>query len=141
MRRFLYNDTLAELRKVTISGGDARHIHSVLRMKPGDRILLFNKRGEEWEAVISDCQKKNVGALVIRKMAQPPKARMGMPVTVAQSLLKDRKMDPIVRQLTELGIARWIPVSAERSIPRPDSRRLAARRDRWEKNQPSIFHS
>lgn len=133
MRRFLYNETLAESRKVTLIGGDARHIHHVLRMKPGDRIILFNESGEEWEAAISESGRKNVDVLVTRKLVRSAEAETGMPITIALSLLKDRKMDAIVRQLTELGIARWIPVFAQRSVPRPDSRRLATRRGRWEK--------
>ncbi len=133
MRRFFYNNTLGESREVTISGTDARHIQHVLRMKPGDRIILFNERGEEWVAVISNCGKDSVDAMVTGMLSQSLGASVGAQITVAQSMLKDRKMDVIVRQLTELGIARWLPVFAERSVPRPDSRRLAARRLRWEK--------
>ena len=42
-------------------------------------------------------------------------------------------MDTLIRQLTELGISRWIPFFGARSVPRPDARKLAKRADRWQK--------
>ena len=42
-------------------------------------------------------------------------------------------MDGLVRQLSELGIVKWIPFIAERSVPRPDKKQLLARTKRWEK--------
>ena len=42
-------------------------------------------------------------------------------------------MDDLIRRLTELGISRWIPFLAERSVARPDPGRLRARKARWEK--------
>jgi 16S rRNA (uracil1498-N3)-methyltransferase len=50
---------------------------------------------------------------------------------VAQALLKDQKMDFLLRQLTELGITRWLPFISERSVPQPDERRQASRAARW----------
>ncbi|QTA90883.1 Ribosomal RNA small subunit methyltransferase E domain-containing protein [Desulfonema magnum] len=42
-------------------------------------------------------------------------------------------MDNLVRHLTELGITEWIPFIAERSVSRPDKKRLASRMERWKK--------
>jgi 16S rRNA (uracil1498-N3)-methyltransferase len=52
---------------------------------------------------------------------------------VAQGFLKDKKMDTLIRQLTELGISRWIPFFAARSVSRPDAARLERRAARWQK--------
>jgi len=40
-------------------------------------------------------------------------------------------MDDLVRRLSELGIAGWIPFYSQRTIARPDKKRLAGRTQRW----------
>jgi len=40
-------------------------------------------------------------------------------------------MDLLLRQLTELGMTRWLPFISERSVPQPDARRQASRAARW----------
>jgi 16S rRNA (uracil1498-N3)-methyltransferase len=52
---------------------------------------------------------------------------------VAQALLKEKKMDRLLRHLCELGVTRWIPFISERSVPRPGEKRLSARAQRWAK--------
>lgn len=42
-------------------------------------------------------------------------------------------MDTLIRQLTELGIDRWVPFYAARSVPAPSQKGLGKRIDRWEK--------
>ena len=42
-------------------------------------------------------------------------------------------MDELVRPLTELGIYRWMPFYASRSVPVPVEKRIRKRLDRWEK--------
>jgi len=52
---------------------------------------------------------------------------------LAQAYLKDKKMDQLARRLTELGVTRWLPFMAQRSIPSPDEKRGQARYQRWQK--------
>jgi len=42
-------------------------------------------------------------------------------------------MDGLVRQLTELGVTKWIPFFAERSVSRPEKKQISARTQRWKK--------
>jgi len=66
----------------------------------------------------------------IRSKAQAA-AGSKVQIVVAQAFLKERKMDNLLRQLCELGITKWIPFSSERSVSRPDAKRLNARAQRW----------
>jgi 16S rRNA (uracil1498-N3)-methyltransferase len=52
---------------------------------------------------------------------------------VAQGFLKEKKMDRLVRQLSELGAARWMPFISDRSVARPEGGRAQARQERWRK--------
>ena len=42
-------------------------------------------------------------------------------------------MDRSVRQLSELGVARWIPFICERAVARPEASRVGYRQERWRK--------
>ncbi|GBC63126.1 16S rRNA (uracil(1498)-N(3))-methyltransferase [Desulfonema ishimotonii] len=130
-RRFFADPARISGPELTLSGPDANHIRNVLRLKPGDRIRLFDGTGAEYAADIAAFDPDGVRVAVlgpVRTETESPAE-----ITIAQGFLKDKKMDGLVRQLTELGITRWIPFMAVRSVARPDAKRLAARRQRWEK--------
>ncbi|MBU0987409.1 MAG: 16S rRNA (uracil(1498)-N(3))-methyltransferase [Proteobacteria bacterium] len=114
-----------------IAGADARHIKTVLRLKPGDKIGLFDGKGSEYEARIIAVSSGRVEVAVARRF--PAFTESPLHIIVAQAYLKEKKMDGLVRQLTELGVSRWIPFFADRSVPRPAKNQLAARTQRWEK--------
>ncbi len=131
MRYFFIKQSDLADSKAVVKGSDAHHIKNVLRLKPGDKIGLFDGTGLNYETRIATLLPKSVEVSVIRSF--PSKAESSVQITVAQALLKDRKMDLLVRQLTELGITRWIPFIAKRSVPRPDKKRLFTRTERWNK--------
>jgi 16S rRNA (uracil1498-N3)-methyltransferase len=131
MRYFFIDSLEPEDAVFSITGPDARHIRTVLRLKPGDKIGLFDGKGFECEAEIVDFSPGKVTASLIRRF--PSTAESPIQITVAQGFLKERKMDGLVRQLSEIGIAKWMPFIAERSVPVPDKKQLATRVKRWEK--------
>jgi len=131
MRHFFIEQPEVNRPTSLIFGPDARHIANVLRLKPGDTIGLFDGRGVDYEARIVDVAPGRVEVAIIRGF--PSTAESPVKITVAQGYLKDKKMDGLIRQVTELGITRWIPFTAERSVPRPDEKRLSARTERWKK--------
>ncbi len=114
-----------------LKGSDTRQIKNVLRLRPGDKIGLFDGKGMEYEAGIVAISAKGVEVEITRKFRSNSEADID--ITVAQAYLKEPKMDGLVRQLTELGVKKWIPFFAQRSIPKPDAARLAARGHRWAK--------
>jgi len=130
MRHFFIEKPAIERERATLTGPDARHISTVLRLGPGDTVGLYDGMGAEYEARIDTVSREAVSLTVLREYPSP--AESPVRITVAQALLKDRKMDGLLRQLTELGIAEWAPFIASRSVPRPDGRRLASRMDRWQ---------
>jgi len=131
MRRFFVETSDLTGSTAVISGSDARHIKTVLRLKPGDEIELFDGTGVVYSARIHSFLPKQVKVDLLGKF--PLTTESPVHITVAQAYLKDNKMDTLVRQLTEMGIAAWIPFISERSVPRPDDQRLEGRRQRWQK--------
>ena len=131
MRRFKIDGRAINQNSAVITGSDANHIVNVLRLKAGGRVVLFDGAGREYAAVIAEIRRAEVRlSIEARRRCQ---VESPLQLTVAQGFLKDKKMDTLIRQLTELGIRRWIPYFGARSVPRPDTQRLAKRMNRWRK--------
>ncbi len=114
-----------------IVGSDAAHIIQVLRYGVGDLIALFDGLGGEYEAEILAVAPGQVQVSIIRQTLSHRDSKV--PITVAQGYLKERKMDRVVRQLSEIGAMSWMPFPAQRSVVNLTPKRIAARKQRWEK--------
>lgn len=130
MKRFFIQQDEATKDSPVIEGADARHISTVFRLKPGDYILLVDGSGMEYEAEIISLSKNRVNISIIKKYF--PATESSVRITVGQGYLKDKKMDMLVRHLTEIGITGWLPVVSEFSVPKPDPKKIASRHGRWE---------
>ena len=131
MRYFYVKKLTPEVKAVQIGGSDAHHICKVLRLQRGDRIRLLDGRGCVYEAVIEGFSARHVQLAVRHHFASP--AESPIQISVGQGFLKEKKMDGLVRQLSELGVNSWFPVFSEYAVARPASERLSVRHQRWEK--------
>ena len=108
----------------------ARYLKTVLRMKEGDPLLIFNGTDWEYEAVIRRQTAEGM-ELEITGRQRLPAAEIH--VTLCQAVPKAEKMDGIIRHATELGAERIVPFLAERSVPRWRPEQLPRKRERWQK--------
>ncbi|MBK9260821.1 MAG: 16S rRNA (uracil(1498)-N(3))-methyltransferase [Polyangiaceae bacterium] len=113
----------------TILDEDAsRYVARVHRMREGDRLVLFDPdQALEADAEIVGVERSSVALVVgeVRAASLRPRRR----VTLLQATCKSDKFDAIVRDATELGVSRVVPVFAERSVARP----AGGRASRWRK--------
>ena len=114
-----------------VRGCEAQHLLQVLRLGTGDKIGLLDGTGRGFEAQVAGRSGNDVRVTIISELEVCRESPLE--IVVAQALLKEKKMDLLIRQLTELGIAQWRPVVSRRSIPRLTGDRLAARIARWQK--------
>ena len=131
MRRFFISPEKTTTDMPIITGSVAVHITQVLRCKIGDIIVLFDGRGAEYKAKILKLTPGQVQLSIIQRFA--PDREPFFNITVAQAFLKEKKMDTVVRQLSEIGAAHLVPFQAKRSITALNSKRLTTRKSRWEK--------
>ena len=104
----------------------ATYVTRVHRLGPGDRLVVFDPdRGVEADAEIAAVDRRAVSLRV--GPPRPAALRPARAVTLLQGVGKGDKLDAIVRDATELGVTRVVPVLCERSVARPD----AARAGRW----------
>ena len=130
-KRFFMPPEMIHQPQPEITGPQAGHICRVLRLGSGDAVELFDGTGNGYLARIVSASPRCVRLSIENTF--PLLAESPTRITVAQAILKDRKMDEVVRQLTELGIDRWMPFYAARSVPVPGDQPWAGRLDRWEK--------
>lgn len=127
----LYLPRLLETGVVCSAAADqARYLRTVLRMKEGDPLLIFNGTDWEYEAVIRN-QTTDGTELEITGRRRLPASEIHL--TLCQAIPKGDKMDGIIRHATELGAERIVPFIAERSIPRWRPEQLPRKRERWQK--------
>jgi 16S rRNA (uracil1498-N3)-methyltransferase len=109
---------------------ESRHVQ-VLRLQPGDRIVLFNgDDGDEWPAEIVRIDRAAV-AVRIGAPATPLDRELPFPVTLALGVPANERMDPLIEKATELGVAAIQPLMCERSVVRLAGDRAEARQRHW----------
>lgn len=111
---------------------DAAHIKKVLRMNPGDEILIFDGSGREYTARLSEIGSDRCLAEIIS--AEMSKQEPTVKVTVFQAVPKSGKMEGIIQKAVELGVTGIVPVAADRCVSRLDGgKREAEKLKRWNK--------
>ena len=99
----------------------ARHVQ-VLRLQPGDALVLFNgSDGAEWPAEIVRIGRRDVErARSARRGRSTASSRCA--VTLALGVPANERMDALVEKATELGAAAIQPLVCERSVRAPGGR-------------------
>jgi len=119
-------------KEIQLDAAVSRYLVKVLRLKEGNRFLGFDAQSHQYELVL----KKTEGQMALAEVLGMTEHKKGEGVSLialAQSLPKFAKMDLILRQGTELGVNRFIPLVTQRSISRPDDSGQEHKHERWEK--------
>lgn len=106
---------------VELTGDEARHMARVLRMKRGDRVVLFDGRGAEAAAEIEAVARENVRLRVLETRSSPEPQP---PVILATAVPKGDRFRWLVEKATELGVSQLIPIETARSIVEPGAGKL-----------------
>jgi 16S rRNA (uracil1498-N3)-methyltransferase len=131
MRYFFVDPTRISDSTAMLEGSEASHVKNVLRLGRGEEVCLVDGSGLEYRARI---ERLVAGRVELAVLERKPSAGLApLRVHAAQGCLKDKKMDRVVRQLSELGVARFIPLISERAVARPEPGRTAYRQERWRK--------
>jgi 16S rRNA (uracil1498-N3)-methyltransferase len=124
---------------------EARHLLTVLRVKPGDSIELFDGQGHTRQmSVVSpfshfmkcengETQQKSSKNLLCLKALAPVvhHPRPLFALTLFACVSKGKHMDWTLEKAVELGVARIVPVISERTIVRLDAKERETKTDRW----------
>jgi len=99
---------------VTLRGTVVHQIRDVLRLKPGDLIVVLDDSGWEYEVRISAVGRDQVRGQVEHKMLAQSEPRAK--ITLYQSILKGRRFEWVLQKGTELGVVEFVPMISNRCI-------------------------
>ncbi len=102
------------LGRAVLAGDEARHLARVLRAKPGDMVTLFDGQGMAWPARVTTIGRSEVELEAGEPVVEPQHA--GPILTLAVALPKGERQKWLVEKLTELGVARLVPLVTERGV-------------------------
>src|SRR6266540_3222401 len=107
MPRLYVDAALYEGASVALDASQAHYLGDVLRLKTGDRVLAFNGRDGEWQAMLAAAGKRRL-ALTIGTCRRPQTAALDLHYLFAP--LKHARLDYMAQKAVEMGASRLQPV-------------------------------
>jgi 16S rRNA (uracil1498-N3)-methyltransferase len=128
VRRFTIAPERIAGRQVTFDRQETHHLARVLRQRPGDVVIAVDGSGRDYAVRLESLGEHATGTVLDTgaTVSESP-----CHLTLVQALPKGDRLDAIVRASTELGVARIVPVSTERTVVRLERGREASRLRRW----------
>ncbi len=111
--RLFVTETLAAGATVRIEGNPAHYLARVMRVAPGDAVILCDDMTGEWAARVAEVGKRDV-ALEVAGMLREREAVPDL--WLCPALLKKDRFDLILEKATELGAARIQPLLTRRCV-------------------------
>lgn len=113
---------------VILTGENAQHA-KVLRLKPGETVLLCDGDGHE-----GLCEVVSTEGWLLRIInRQASQSEPAVKVSVYMALPKADKLEHVIQKATELGAYEIITFPSARCVSRPDEKSLKKKLERWEK--------
>jgi 16S rRNA (uracil1498-N3)-methyltransferase len=126
MQRFFVPPENLQKDKILLEGEQAHQISRVLRLVPGDTVLLLDGQGYESEAEILNISKTGPVEMAVRERREA-QGEPALKITLYQSLLKGERFEWVLQKGTEIGITAFVPVMSARCVAEK------ARMERWQK--------
>jgi 16S rRNA (uracil1498-N3)-methyltransferase len=106
MRRFFTEPENINGSKAVLTGSEARHISTVLRLPAGEKIVLFDGSGSYYEALLTRVSTSRVETKIVTITPYIDTGDETHPALhLGIGLVKGKKMDLIIQKITELGVA------------------------------------
>jgi 16S rRNA (uracil1498-N3)-methyltransferase len=129
MHRFFISPETWNAGTLSLAGPEAHHARNVLRMRVGEKIVLFNGRGHEVTAEIVDL---GVDEFVLRKLHEAETPPVQCRIVLGQAIPKGKNMDLIVQKAVEIGAAEIAPIISDRTIVQVDSESAGQKQSKWQ---------
>ena len=112
-----------------LTGSEAHHARGVLRLRLGDRVVLFDGRGREATAEITALESAAVRLHILQEAVTQP---LGARISLAQAIPKGKNMDLIVQKSVEIGATEIFPLLSARTVVHLDPKSAAQKQAKWQ---------
>lgn len=121
---------LAENTSAELDAAASNHVGKVLRMKPGQSLILFNGSGVDYTATITCVTKKHVIASIESATEIPSESPLA--THIGQVMSRGDRMDYMIQKSTELGATEITPLTSERCEVKLKGDREEKRVKQWQ---------
>src|SRR5256714_15294830 len=129
MHRFYVSPQSWQSAPLVLRGPEAHQAREVLRMKAGEKIVLFNGRGREVTVEISAFEDDQIRLRKLHEADTPP---LRCRIVLGQAIPKGKNMELIVQKAVEIGAAEIAPIISDRSIVQVNSETAAQKQLKWQ---------
>src|SRR6266404_2829538 len=129
MHRFYISPEEWRCPTLVLRGSEAHHARDVLRMKAGEKIVLFNGRGREVTVEIAAFEDDEIRLRKLHEAETPP---LRCQIIRGQAIPKGKNMELIVQKAVEIGAAEIAPIISDRTIVQIDSNTAAQKQRKWQ---------
>lgn len=113
--------------RLKLAGPERRHLVDVLRSRVGQELEVFDGQGSVAQAILA----REGDALVLDLGPAVYRPDRGPVVSLGIAMLKGRKLDQVVRMVTETGVTSIELFTCARSVSRPSAAQLKDKLLRW----------
>ena len=112
--------------RIELDQAASRHARDVLRLETGTEVEVFDDAGGVARGVIATLEP--VVAVQVDAIDAAAAGANVIDITVAAAVPKGDRADWMIEKLSEIGVARFIPLAAARSVVLPEGKN---KRERW----------
>ena len=131
MHRFFVPPAWITGETARLEGDVARQVVRVLRMSPGDEIILLDNSGSEYRVSLTKLNRDTVEGDVLS--VANGRGEPSVHVTLYQGMLKGKGFEWVLQKGTEIGVTTFVPLICRRSILQELHVRQGTRHPRWDK--------
>jgi 16S rRNA (uracil1498-N3)-methyltransferase len=111
--RLFVETPLSKLSEFRIDGAQAHYLISVMRVKVGTRLKLFDDIGGEWLAEVAVLAKRD---LIVNLLGHLRPRETVADLWLAAAPIRRARYDWVAEKACELGVARFMPVLTRRAV-------------------------
>jgi 16S rRNA (uracil1498-N3)-methyltransferase len=100
-----------------LTGDEARHLATVMRLSVGQQITLFDGSGAEFLASVTNITRQSVRCDIVER--RDISRELPFSLSLAVALPKGERQKWLVEKATELGVTSLIPLITERGVAQP----------------------
>lgn len=127
----IYTEQLLQLNQtVTLESSVAHHLYTVLRLKTGYHIRLFNGQPQEYTGKIVHISSQSTTVELIAISYIEPEPTVDLHLILGLS--KGERMDVALQKATEMGVTHISPLLAARSVIKLEATRRFIRYQHWQ---------
>ena len=130
MTRFFVEEQELSGDTLFLRGENFQHA-KVLRLKPGERMLVCDGQGREALCVLREQSPAEMELEVLER--RESQAEAAVRVSVYMAFPKADKLEHVIQKATELGAYEIVAFPSARCVSRPDEKSLKKKLERWQK--------